>query len=307
MTTMKGTRWNLDRRSRRPWWVRFAISAVALWATIVITMVIFEGSMIFFPDPYPSGEWDVAEVARGTGTTVRDCAFTASDGTELHGWWCEPTTSTAAGEPTAEMVLLWFHGNAGNLAHRADLMLELARIPVNVFIVDYRGYGRSTGRPGERGLYRDARAAWRYLREVEQVEADHIVILGKSLGGAVAVDLASEVSPAGLIVESSFASVPAMAAQHYPFVPRWLIRTKLDSLSKIGGVNCPVMVIHSRADEIVPYEHGRLLFDAAPADKRFFEVENAGHNELWLVGGEGYFSALRDFLLDCRGELGEDE
>lgn len=302
---MNERQFTLHRRPRRPWWVRFAISAIALWATIVLTMVIFEGAMIFFPDPYPSGQWDVAEVARGSGTTVRDCSFTASDGTDLHGWWCEPARSTGAGASTAEMVLLWFHGNAGNLAHRADLMLELARIPVSVFIVDYRGYGRSAGRPGERGLYRDARAAWRYLREEERVDADRIVILGKSLGGAVAVDLATEVKPAGLIVESSFASVPAMAAEHYPFIPRWLIRTRLDSLSKIGGVDCPVMVIHSRADEIVPYEHGRLLFDAAPADKRFYEVENAGHNELWLVGGEEYFSALRGFLLDCRGGLGE--
>jgi len=197
------------------------------------------------------------------------------------------------------MVLLWFHGNAGNLAHRSDLMLELARLPAQIFIVGYRGYGRSEGRPTEKGLYRDARAAWRYLRDQGGVEADHIVILGKSLGSAVAVDLAVEVKPAGLIVESGFSSIPEMAAHHYPFVPRWLVRTKMDSLSKIGRVHCPIMVIHSPADEIVPYEHGRRLFEAAGGDKRFLEIPGAHHNELWLVGGADYLRALREFLLDC--------
>ncbi len=297
----------LDRRPRRPWWVRFAISAIAIWATIIITMVIFEESLIFFPDRYPGGFWDVEAVARGSGTSVEDCFFPTSDGKRLHAWWCRPRTAGGGGQPTTEMVLLWFHGNAGNLSQRSELMFALAGIPAQVFIVDYRGYGRSEGRPSENGLLRDARASWRYLREDGGVDAERIVIFGKSLGGAVAVDLAEEVTPAGLIVESSFVSVPDMASHHYPFVPRWMIRTKLDSRSKIGGVKCPVMVIHSRADEIVPYEHGRLLFDAAPADKRFYEVENAGHNELWLVGGEEYFSALRGFLLDCRGGSGEKE
>jgi len=289
--------WKLGDKPRRPLWVRLAISAVVLWVTIVITMVIFEESMIFFPDPYPSGNWDAEAVARGTGTTVEDCFFDASDGTRLHAWWCRPVDGQV--EHTSEMVLLWFHGNAGNLAHRSDLMLELARIPAQVFIVGYRGYGRSDGRPNEKGLYRDARAAWRYLRDDGGVDAEKIVILGKSLGGAVAVDLASEVNPAGLIVESSFASVPDMAAHHYPFIPRWLVRTKMDSLSKIGRVHCPIMVIHSPADEIVPYEQGRQLFDAASGDKRFFEVPGAHHNELWLVGGTAYLRALREFLLDC--------
>jgi len=299
---MGNVRWTLQRRRRRSWWVRLAISVVALWATIVITMVIFEESMIFFPDRYPSGNWDVEAVARGTGATVEDCFFSTSDGKKLHAWWCRPDTSGANAEPTAEMVLLWFHGNAGNLAQRSELMFELAGIPAQVLIVDYRGYGRSEGRPSVQGLYRDARAAWRYLRDDAGIDAERIVILGKSLGGAVAVDLAVEVRPAGLIVESSFASIPAMAAHHYPFIPRWFVRSKMDSLSKIGAVDCPVLVIHSPDDEVVPYEQGRQLFNAAPDDKRFLEVAGAGHNELWLVGGSDYVGALREFLSRCREE-----
>ncbi len=272
----------------------------------MITMVIFEESMIFFPEQDPSGFWDVEAVSSGTGTVVEECFFPTDDGERLHGWWCRPETPGAAVSATTEMVLLWFHGNAGNLSQRAGLMLELAGIPAQVFIVDYRGYGRSSGRPNEKGLYRDARAAWRYLREDGGVDAERIVILGKSLGGAVAVDLAAEVDPAGLIVESSFTSIPEMAAHHYPFIPRWLVRTKMDSLSKIGGVDCPILVIHSPADEVVPFVHGERLFEAASGDTRFLEVPGAGHNELWLVGGSDYFSALREFLLHCRGEVGDE-
>ena len=294
--------WKFQRPHKRPWWVRLLITGVVLWATIVITMVIFEESMIFFPDHDPSGFWDVEAISSGTGTAVEECFFTTDDGERLHGWWCRPETPGAAASATAEMVLLWFHGNAGNLSQRAGLMLELARIPAQVFIVDYRGYGRSTGRPNEQGLYRDSRAAWRYLRDDRGVDADRIVILGKSLGGAVAVDLAADVDPAGLIVESSFTSVPEMAARHYPFIPRRLVRTKMDSLSKIGGVSSPVLVIHSPADEVVPFAHGARLFQAASGDKQFFEVTGAGHNELWLVGGSDYFNTLREFLLHCREE-----
>lgn len=296
---MSESRWRLRLRNKRPSWARFLISAVALWATIIIIMVIFEESLIFFPDRYPGGFWDVEAVARGSETSVEDCFFPTSDGKRLHAWWCRPRNAGGVGQPTSEMVLLWFHGNAGNLSQRSELMFELAGIPAQVFIVDYRGYGRSEGRPSEEGLYRDGRGAWRYLREERGVDADRIVILGKSLGGAVAVDLAAEVRPAGLIVESSFTSVPEMATRHYPFVPSWLIRTRLDSEAKIGGVECPVMVIHSPDDEIVPFEQGRRLFDAAPPDKRFLEIPGAGHNELWLVGGADYFAALRQFMRDC--------
>jgi fermentation-respiration switch protein FrsA (DUF1100 family) len=268
-------------------------------------MVVFEESLIFFPDPYPSGMWDTDAVARASGNTLEDCFFTASDGARLHAWWCRPPTAAAGRGPTSDTVLLWFHGNAGNLAHRADMMLDLASIPAQVFIVDYRGYGRSEGRPNERGLSRDADAAWRFLTVERGIAADRIVLFGKSLGGAVAIDLATRVTPAGLIAQSSFTSVPAMAAHHYPFVPKFLVRTKMDNLSKIGGLDCPIMVIHSPADEVVPYDHGRRLFEAAGGDKRFFEVPHAGHNETWLVGGADYLDAIREFLVDCRPTQGE--
>jgi fermentation-respiration switch protein FrsA (DUF1100 family) len=193
--------------------------------------------------------------------------------------------------------VLFFHGNAGNLSHRADMLLRLTRPGVNVLIIDYRGYGRSQGRPSEQGLYADATAAWTFLTAERGVDEDRIVLFGKSLGGAVAIDLAARVAPAGVIAQSAFTSVPDMAARHYPFVPRMLVRTKMDSLAKIAGVSCPKLFVHSTGDEIVPYAMGRRLYDAAAEPKTFFEVRGAGHNETWLAGGEEYYRAINDFIL----------
>lgn len=260
--------------------------------------MLFERSMIYYPTRYPDGTWDTEALVAGTGATLESCFFPTADGVTLNAWWFRPSP-TARPAPTAATVLLWFHGNAGNLSYRADMMLDLGRIPVQVFIVDYRGYGRSDGSPSEEGLFRDGEAAWRYLTAARNVPADRVVVFGKSLGGAVAVSLASKVVPAGLVVQSSFTSVPAMAAHHFPFIPRALIRTRMDSRSKIGRVRCPILVIHSPQDEIVPFALGRALYDAAPEPKRLVEVPGASHNDTWLVGGEQYLDALRSFIAEC--------
>jgi len=266
--------------------------AVAVFAIILLLMALFERSLIFFPTRYPDGFWDVSAVASGTGCVVEDCFFETDDGVRLHGWL---SRRERGGE--ADPVVLFFHGNAGNLSHRADFILELTtRLPARVLAVGYRGYGRSEGRPSEGGLYADARAAWRFLATEKGVAADRVVVFGKSLGGAVAIDLAMEVSAAGLIVESSFTSVPEMAGKHYPFVPKFLIRTRMDSLAKIPHITVPKLFIHSRADRVVPYALGRELYDAAPEPKTFYEVVGAGHNETALVGGNAYFEALSGFV-----------
>jgi fermentation-respiration switch protein FrsA (DUF1100 family) len=275
-----------------------SVVTLGLCATIVIGMTVLEQHLIFFPSRYPEGLWDTAALVGDTGATIESCFFSAEDGVSLNAWWYRPPAS-AAGEPTASMVLLWFHGNAGNLSQRADMLLRLGSLPVQVFIVDYRGYGRSVGRPSEQGLYRDASAAWRYLTTARGVPPAKLVVLGKSLGGAVAVDLAARVTPAGLIVQSSFTSVPDMAAHHFPWVPRFLVRTRMDSLTKIARVRCPILCIHSPSDEIVPHALGRKLFEAAPQPKRFYEVPGASHNDTYLVGGEAYLATLRRFVADC--------
>ncbi len=260
-----------------------------------------EERLIYFPSRYPDGWWDTAAVGREIGCTIEDRFFTSADSVRLHGWWCVPDRTDA---PTAAMAVLWLHGNAGNLSHRADMLARVVALPVRVLIVDYRGYGRSKGSPSEPGLYRDARAAWDELTGPLGVPPERVVVLGKSLGGAVAVALAAEVSPAGLVVQSSFTSARDMAARVFPFVPAALLRTRLDSAARIGAVRCPKLFVHGTADEVVPYELGRRLFAAAPEPKRWLDVPAAHHNDVYLVGGEAYLAALREFIASCAPSAG---
>lgn len=266
--------------------------------------MLFEEKFIYFPSKYPEGMWEVDKIGAEEGRfvlTTEDCWFTAQDGVNLHGWYCRPYQDES-GSPSpmhAEMVFLFFHGNAGNVSNRYDMILRLIKLRVEVFIIDYRGYGRSEGRPSEKGLYLDAFAAWDHLIGQRSIRPDRTIIFGKSLGGAVAIDLATHVEPAGLIVQSSFTSIPDMAERMIPVLPRFLIRTKMDSVQKIQKVRCPKLVIHSPADEIVPYKFGRRLFQVASEPKQFYEVPGAPHNETYLVGGEAYLDTLRRFVQSC--------
>lgn len=283
------------------------------WATHILllmcvgrqeTAVLFEERFIYFPSKYPEGAWEVNEIPAHEGQIIpkiEDCWLAAQDGVRLHGWYCSPCRKERRSlSPIAtEMVLLFFHGNAGNITDRYDMILRLMVLPLNVFIIDYRGYGKSEGRPSERGLYLDARAAWNCLIAQRDLRPERIVILGKSLGGAVAIDLATHVEPAGLIVQSSFTSIPDMAREMIPILPSFLVRTKMDSINKVPGIRCPKLFIHSPTDEIVPYAFGRRLFLVASDPKQFYEVPDAPHNETYQVGGEAYLDVLRRFVQAC--------
>jgi len=268
---------------------------LALAAAILVGgSMLLEDGFIYFPVKLPA-DWTAAGSGLvPEGLAVEECRFETADGVQLHGLLCR--TASLPNEADGRRVLLWFHGNAGNLSNRLDMLGDLCRLSVEIFIIDYRGYGLSKGKPSEKGLYEDARAAWDYLTLERKIEPARIVIFGKSLGGAVAVDLATRVRPAGLIVQSAFTSVPDMAAVAMPFVPRFFIRTKLDSLHKVRDIRCPKLFIHSPADEIIPYAMGRRLFETAPEPKAFHEVAGSGHNETWLVGGEAYFQRLKEFI-----------
>ena len=283
--------------SRSPLWLAARI-ALLLVAGFVAFVMLFEDRFIYFPAKYPEGAWDVG--ARGAASVgVEDVWFQASDGVRLHGWYCTPRRAAADAQPRSRMTLLWFHGNAGNITSRFGMIEKLVELPAEVFIVDYRGYGRSEGSPSEQGLYLDARAAWDHLTGARGIPSKNIVVFGDSLGGAVAIDLATNVEPAGLVVQSSFTSIRDMAAEVMPFVPGFILRTKMDSLSKIKNVRAPKLFIHSPADEMVPYRFGRALFDAAPAPKQFYEVSGASHNETDTVGGRAYFDAIGEFVRAC--------
>ncbi len=254
----------------------------------ILVILVALGSMnlferfIFFPEPTLIG------TPSAVGLAYEDVEFTADDGTALHGW------HVIGARPE---TLVWFHGNAGNISDRLDnLRLLHDHVGTNIFIFDYRQYGRSKGVASEKGLYSDARGALTYLRTRSDVLQDKIIYFGRSLGSAVALDLAITAPPRGLILESAFLSVREMARTILPGPLGNLAPAGFDNFGKIPQLRSPSLFIHGDRDEIVPYAHGRRLFEAAPPPKAFYTVRGAGHNDTYAIGGSTYFQHIRDFI-----------
>jgi fermentation-respiration switch protein FrsA (DUF1100 family) len=250
-------------------------------------MMFFEEALIFFPARYPEGDW------QPEGLAFEDARFSSADGTRIHGWYLPHE------QPRA--VVLFCHGNAGNVSHRAEMLRVLHDgVAVSVLAFDYRGYGRSAGKPNEAGVLADARAARAWLARRAAVDPSEIALMGRSLGGAVAVDLAAHEGARALVVESSFTSLADVAAYHYPWLPvRWALRTRLDSLGKIAAYHGPLLQSHGTADTIVPYRLGRRLFEAANQPKRFVTLPDLDHNDPQPAE---YYRALIRFLDDLNPE-----
>jgi hypothetical protein len=251
------------------------------YLVVLVAVMFLEESMIFFPSVYPEGDW------RPAGLAVEDAWFQAADGTKLHGWYLP--------HPRARAAVLFCHGNGGNITHRAYALHVLnRRVGVSVLMFDYRGYGRSEGKPDEPGILADARAARAWLAARENIRESDIVMMGESLGGAVAVDLAARDGARALVVESTFSSLPDVGAYHYAWLPvRLLARTRLDSLSKIGDYRGPLLQAHGDRDTIVPIEFGRRLFEAANEPKQFLVLPGHNHNDLLP---NTYYDALAEFI-----------
>ena len=220
------------------------------------------------------------------GLRADELSLLTEDGVRLHGWWIKGVGGRA---------LIFFHGNAGNIGDRLDrAQIFNERLGLDVFLVDYRGYGRSEGSPSEEGLYRDARAV--YAHAMTRFHSNQIVLFGESLGSAVAIQLAVEQPSAGVVLETPFLSVPAMARKHYPFVPSFLIRSRFDNGEKIGSVSAPKLFLVAERDEIAPPEQGRRLFELAAQPKTLFVIPGAGHNDTYVTGGEPYWKSWAQFL-----------
>jgi fermentation-respiration switch protein FrsA (DUF1100 family) len=253
-------------------------------------------SLLFFPSRA------MTTTPAAVGLAFDDVRFETEDGERLHGWW------VSARAPVRGHVLLC-HGNAGNVGDRVAHIALLATAGFDVLAFDYRGYGQSTGRPSEHGTYRDARAARSALLRRPGVDSACVVYLGESLGGAVALALAREFAPAGLILQSTFTSVRDMARLHYPFVPRALVPDAYPSLRLISELAVPLLVLHGSGDRIVPPLHGEALFDAAPGRKRMELFDGAGHNDLIARAGERWAEAIATWARElggCTSEVGRD-
>jgi uncharacterized protein len=243
----------------------FLIAFLIAYLVILLIMMYLEDSLIFIPSKFPEGNWAPWRLA------VEDANFTAADGAKIHGWYL------ARENPRA--VVLLCHGNGGNITHRAEIMRTLHdRVGISVLMFDYRGYGKSEGRPNEAGVLADARAARAWLAQKADVPENRIVLMGESLGGAVAVDLAADGCRA-LVLEDTFSSAPDVAAIHYPWIPvRLLMRTQFNSVAKIGSFHGPLFQSHGDRDELVPIALARRLFEAANEPKEFLLLPGKGHN-----------------------------
>lgn len=252
------------------------------YAVFIAVLYATQDRLLYFPTR------TLEATPRDIGLAFEEVPLTTADGQHLHGWYVPAATSRT--------TLLFLHGNAGNISHRLDSLRIFHGLGLNVFIFDYRGYGKSSGRPSEQGTYRDAEAAWRYLTAERGMKPAEIVLFGRSLGGSVAAWLARQATPRALILESTPTSVPDLAADLYPWLPaRWLCRFRYDALAAVRELRCPVLIVHSPEDEIIPFAHAERLFAAAAEPKRFLRLRG-DHNGGFLLSGPLYRDGLRDFL-----------
>jgi fermentation-respiration switch protein FrsA (DUF1100 family) len=241
-----------------------------------------EKGIVFFPDSFFIG------TPEHFGLEYEDVWFTTEDSVKLHGWWVP--------KPGAP-VFLWFHGNAGNISYRLEnIKLLVEEVGVQVFIFDYREYGQSEGTINREGTFKDAAAAYRYLTETRGVAGTDIILFGRSLGTALATDLALKNPSRALILESPFTNSQDMAKLYAPFLFDWRPKVPYDNLGRIGGVKVPVMVIHGAQDEIIPVDMARRVFEAAAEPKELYIIPGSQHNDTYLVAGPEYVERLRNFI-----------
>jgi len=261
----------------------FILFSVCLLLSLLL--YVFQSSFVYLP------MLSLYATPADTGLEYEDVWLTTDDGVRIHGWFLP--------HPSARATLLFLHGNGGNLSHRLEKLALFRALGLQVFIIDYRGYGQSEGTPSEQGTYLDASAAWRYLTTEKKIPAEKIILYGESLGGAVAAWLGSRHRAGGLITESAFTSIADMARHYYPYLPvRLLTRIHYPVIKYITGVHFPVLIIHSPDDEIVPFAQAQALYQAANEPKTFLEI-SGDHNSGFLHSIERYRNGLDKFISTC--------
>ena len=255
-----------------------------VYGCVVALVFAFQSHLVYYPQVGREGDL----TPQAYGLVYEAVEIATEDGEKLAAWWVPAED--------ARGTVLFFHGNAGNISHRLDYLKMFRGMRYSTLIIDYRGYGTSTGAPSEEGTYRDAEAAWRYLTEQRSVHGADIVFFGESLGAAVASWLATRHPSRALVLASAFTSVPDLGAEVYWFLPvRLISRFRYDNLSHLAVLRAPVLIAHSRDDEIVPFAHGQRLYAAAREPKQFLELAG-GHNTAFIFMREAWVRVLADFL-----------
>jgi uncharacterized protein len=266
---------------------RLALLAVYTLGGLLVVLLLLENWFLFHPTTYAT-HW----IPPPAGLDPQDVELTSADGARLHAWWCAPEDWAPA-----QGAMLHCDGNGGNLSYWGHDALDWkCQRHTAVLLFDYPGYGKSGGKPSEKGCYAAADAAYDWLVNEKKIPAERLLIYGQSLGGAIAIDVASRRPHRALIVVSSLTSFPDMAQKTFPWLPgRYLVRTRLDSINKITRCTGPVFIAHGTADELIPFSQGERLFVAATTSKkRFDQMEGYGHNDI----DSGMYAPLMDFLAE---------
>ena len=272
--------------------MRFLVTFLVAYAIALCVIRIFESHLIFFPnDPGRlEGDWSPRDLP------VQEVWLKTQDGVKLNAWWI--------GSDQARFTFLAFHGNAGNIADRADIYRFLHQMPANVLAVEYRGYGRSEGKASEKGIYRDAEAGYAYLTQEKAIDPRNIISYGQSLGTAVATHLAAERRVGGVVLEAPFPSASAVAGKVFWFLPgaSLLVWRQFDTARRLASINAPLLVVHCTQDPVIPPEMGERVFAAAHQPKSILRVSGYCHEEAAIISPQKYEDRLRDFLKEIESQ-----
>lgn len=261
--------------------MKIIVIAIAIPIILFLVIRFFEQKSLYYP-------FSAIEITpKDIGLDYEDVNITTNDGVDIHGWFIP--AKVPAG------VLLFSHGNGGNISHRLEKLQMLHALNLDILIYDYRGYGMSRGSPSETGLYLDAAGMYDFLVNEKGYGPEQIIGYGESLGGAVMIELVTGRSLKGLILEGTFSSIKDIARHYFPFVPSMMLKTKFDSISKIKNITVPKLIMHSIDDEVIPFKQGVALFEASSGPKKFI-ILKGGHNDSFLVSREEFVSEIKAFL-----------
>jgi len=263
--------------------IKILLAVTFFYITAMIAIYFAQALFIYAPQ-MPTR--DLVATPADLGLEYESLDLLTSDNERINAWYIPATSRT-------DKTVLFLHGNAGNISHRLDTINIFNQLGFNFLIIDYRGFGKSTGKPSEKGTYEDAETAWKYLLEEKNLSSNEIIIAGRSLGGGVAAELAKNVQPVMLILESTFTSMPEVSAEHYPFMPTNLIvKHRYETNKKLKDIHCPILFSHSKNDEVIPYEHSQRNYAAANEPKQFIELRG-GHGNGFLLSKQDYIAGLQ--------------